>query len=94
MIYHDLDIAWDKLKTKDYDTHLARSPLRSVHLSLLNDIIFNLTIFSYSIVDDLSAASASHQWELACLGLVIFLVMLKFMKILSGTKFFELIKAS
>ena len=50
-------------------------------------------MFSYSIVDDLAAASASHQWELACLGLVIFLVMLKFMKILSGTKFFELIKA-
>ena len=30
MIYHDLDIAWDKLKTKDYDTHLAKSPLRWV----------------------------------------------------------------
>lgn len=47
---------------------------------------------SYSIVGDLTAASSAHQWQLACLGLVIFLVMLKMMKILSGTKFFELIK--
>ena len=35
MIYHDLDIAWDKLKTADYDTHLAKSPLRSAYLPLL-----------------------------------------------------------
>jgi hypothetical protein len=47
-----------------------------------------------SIVGDISAASEAHQWQLASLGCVIFFSMVKFMKILSGTKFFEMTKGT
>lgn len=50
--------------------------------------------FKYSIVGDVAAAANAHRWQLAYLGFVIFFTLIKFMKILSGTHFFEMTKGT
>ena len=65
--------------------------------TILNIGHFQLTGFSVSAVftlDKFFDDKSFERWQLAYLGFVIFFTLIKFMKILSGTHFFEMTKGT